>query len=202
MVADTRHLIAITPEHPVSDEGHKIEALLRAGWYRVHIRHPHASRVEMRGIIESVPLRYHDRLVLHGHFDLTCDFTLGGLHLNHRCPVPPALYTGPLSRSCHSIAELSGNGTMSYVTLSPILDSISKSGYQAAFTPEALAMLDRYDTPVIALGGVSPEHFATLNRYRFSGYAMLGAIPWESTCDEVYDFASRCIAAIASQDNQ
>lgn len=201
-MADARHLIAITPEQPVADEGCKIEALLRAGWYRVHLRHPDASRVEMRDIIESVSQRYHDRLVLHGHFDLTCDFSLGGLHLNHRCPAAPALYSGQLSRSCHSIDEIAGADSMSYVTLSPIFDSISKSGYQAAFTPDTLRSLDKCDIPVIALGGISPEHFTMLDCYRFSGYAMLGAIPWIGTCEQVADFASHCVACNISHDNQ
>ncbi len=201
-MADARHLIAITPEQPVADEGCKIEALLRAGWYRVHLRHPDASRVEMRDLIESVSQRYHDRLVLHGHFDLTCDFNLGGLHLNHRCPTAPALYSGPLSRSCHSIDEIAEADSMSYVTLSPIFDSISKSGYQAAFTPDTLSSLDKCEIPVIALGGISPEHFPMLDCYRFSGHAMLGAIPWEGTCEQVADFASHCVVCNISHYNQ
>ena len=201
-MADARHLIAITPEQPVADEGCKIEALLRAGWYRVHLRHPDASRVEMRDIIESVSQQYYDRLVLHGHFDLTYDFNLGGLHLNHRCTSAPALYSGPLSRSCHSIDEIAEADSMSYVTLSPIFDSISKSGYQAAFTPDTLRSLDECNIPVIALGGISPEHFTMLDCYRFSCYAMLCAIPWEGTCEEVADFASHCVACNISHDNQ
>ena len=201
-MADARHLIAITPEQPVADEGCKIEALLRAGWYRVHLRHPDASRVEMRDLIESVSQRYHDRLVLHGHFDLTCDFNLGGLHLNHRCPAAPALYSGPLSRSCHSIDEIAEADSMSYVTLSPIFDSISKSGYQAAFTPDTLSSLDKCEIPVIALRGISPEHFPMLDCYRFSGHAMLGAIPWEGTCEQVADFASHCVVCNISHYNQ
>lgn len=202
-MVDSKVLIAVTPEQPVADESRKIEALLRAGWHRVHLRHPQALRVEMRDIIERIAPQYHSRLVLHGHFDLTYDFNLGGLHLNHRCPTPPALYRGPLSRSCHSIEEIArteANGeqpSLQYVTLSPIFDSISKSGYQSAFTPESLRLLEGIATPVIALGGVRPEHFATLARYRFNGYAMLGAIPWAGTCEDVSDFALQCVNDIA-----
>lgn len=204
-MADTRLLIAVTPEQPVADEGRKIEALLRAGWHRVHLRHPQASRVDMRNIIESIRPEYHCRLVLHGHFDLIYDFNLGGLHLNHRCPAPPARYNGALSRSCHSMDEIAAmevNGesrALQYVTLSPIFDSISKSGYQSAFTPEALQRLDGITTPVIALGGIRPEHFDVLNGYNFSGYAMLGAIPWSGTSNEVIDFATQCVTHVTQQ---
>jgi len=195
-VADIKHLIAITPELPVADEGRKIETLLRAGWYRVHLRHPQVSRVDVRTIIESISPEFHCRLVLHGHFDLTYDFNLGGLHLNHRCPTPPSRYAGTLSRSCHTIDEAASVSGLQYVTLSPIFDSISKTGYQSAFSPDVLRALDNVATPVIALGGITPNHFEELKRYRFSGYAMLGAVPWDADINEVSDFATQCVTRI------
>lgn len=173
-----RWLIAITPEAPVADEGRKIATLLRDGWYRVHLRHPGASRREIRNIIESIPQEFHNRIVLHGHFDLTAEFNLGGLHLNHRCPVAPSFYNGPLSRSCHSVDEVMQSAGMAYVTLSPVFDSISKQGYKSAFTPDQLRRLDDAPVPVIALGGVTEERITELSEYNFKGYAMLGAIDW------------------------
>lgn len=194
MVADdTPKLIAVTPELPVADEGKKIAALLDAGWHRVHLRHPQASRTDIRNIIESLPPRLHRKLVLHGHFDLTNDFNLGGLHLNHRCPTPPSLYRGPLSRSCHSVEEAIRCEGMQYVTLSPIFDSISKQGYNSAFTPDALRTLDMVKIPVIALGGITPENISHLTPYNFSGYAMLGAILWDGNLKTVRDFADKVI---------
>lgn len=196
-MADSRFLIAITPEIPVEDEGRKITSLLQAGWYRVHLRHPHSSRVEIRNIIESVPQEYHNRLVLHGHFDLTYDFNLGGLHLNHRCPSAPSMYSGPLSRSCHSLKELAEIHGMQYVTLSPIYDSISKTGYRSSFSSEELRALETCHVPVVALGGISPEHFDELKCFHFKGYAMLGAIPWGDSSRQLAEFATNCINQLA-----
>lgn len=115
--------IAITPER-LENERHEaaaVCALLDAGWHRVHLRHPGASRTDVRKLIEAIPQAFHSCLVLHGHFDLCNDFNLGGLHLNHRCPDAPALYRGALSRSCHSIDELRKCTGLAYATLSPIL---------------------------------------------------------------------------------
>lgn len=186
-----RRLIAITPEDPAELEGDKISALLKAGWFRVHLRHPGASRNEIRRIIERIPQELHSRIVLHGHFDLVNEFNLGGLHLNRRCPSAPHLYKGVLSRSCHSIAELSDctSQGLEYATLSPIFDSISKVSYPSTFTREQLIMLDNIPTPVIALGGISPDNMSKLSSYNFSGYAMLGAIPWGATSGEIFNFA-------------
>lgn len=190
MEADHRFLIAITPEEISDREGDKIAALLNAGWHRVHLRHPGASRTEMRDIIERIPLELHSRLVLHGHFDLVNDFNLGGLHLNHRCPAPPTNYRGALSRSCHSVAESIEARSYAYVTLSPVLDSISKHGYHSPFSDDDFAMLDRAAIPVIALGGITPDSLPRLSRYPFSGYAMLGAIPWRGPLEEVKAFSA------------
>lgn len=192
-MAKSKFLIAVTPAEPAIDEGAKIESLLRAGWHRVHMRHPMASRTDMRNIIESIGQEYHSRLVLHGHFDLINDFNLGGLHLNRRCPTAPALYNGPLSRSCHSIDEVRNAEGMEYVTLSPILDSISKDGYRSAFTLDKLMELVSVTTPVIALGGITGERIKDISCFNFSGYAMLGAIPWHSRQTDVYNFAINTI---------
>lgn len=176
--------IAITPE--VIDERHEataVAALLDCGWDRVHLRHPGASRRDMINLLEQIPQRLHDRLVLHGHFDLVNEFNLGGLHLNHRCPTPPALYSGAVSRSCHTIDEIKecekDGRHYAYVTLSPIFDSISKAGYTSRFDDAELKKLREIkDIPVIALGGVTFDRIQQLSNYNFSGFAMLGSLPW------------------------
>ncbi|MBD5251960.1 MAG: thiamine phosphate synthase [Bacteroides sp.] len=187
-------LIAITPEEPVALEGAKVAALLRGGFARVHLRHPQAQRRDMQAIIESVPPEFHSALVLHGHFDLVHDFNLGGLHLNHRCPTPPAGYGGPLSRSCHSLEELKDAGEYAYVTLSPIFDSVSKAGYRGQFDIDQLLKISKLtNVAVVALGGVTPEKMTMLRGLPFAGYAMLGAIPWQSTVEEIKLFAESTV---------
>ncbi len=98
--------IAVTGTDPRHDEGEWIATILREGWDAVHLRHPAASLSEMRRLIESVPQQLHSRLRLHGHFELINEFNVGGLHLNRRCPAPPANYRGGLSRSCHTVEEI------------------------------------------------------------------------------------------------
>lgn len=183
--------IAITPEI-LSDERKEASAvsiLLAAGWDRVHLRHPLASRREMQRLIEAIPQEFHGRLSLHGHFDLTNYFNLGGLHLNSRCPSAPALYRGLLSRSCHSVKELLACGGLAYATLSPIFDSISKRGYLSRFPERTFRLPEGVTVPVVALGGVTPERIADVRRCGFSGFAMLGAVPWDAGAGELKRFA-------------
>lgn len=164
--------IAITPPDTFDAEVSFINMILDAGWDYVHLRHPGASLTEMRRIIESIPQLYHSRLKLHGHFELINEFNLGGLHLNRRCPTPPAHYSGKLSRSCHSIEEAANIGQYEYVTLSPICDSISKADYKSTFTTEELKTIPK--DKIIALGGITPESIDYVTQYPFAGIAVLG----------------------------
>lgn len=172
-------IIVITPEREVAGEASMITGMLRAGADFVHLRHPGATTSEIKRIIEDVPQQFRRQIRLHGHFELIWEFNLGGLHLNGRCPQPPRGYSGPLSLTCHSLAEVkeaAATGRYDYVTLSPICASISKPGYGGeAFTPAELESITTEDR-VVALGGISPNLMAGLERYNFVGYALLGAV--------------------------
>ena len=170
---DNRALkIAITPESLFDGEASYIIAILQNGWDYVHLRHPGATLREMRTLIEAIPQNFHKRLRLHGHFELLNEFNLGGIHLNSRCPVAPSNYSGSISRTCHSIAEVNDNIHFDFLTLSPIFDSVSKQGYLAAFSAGELSSIP--SGKVVSLGGVTPDRVKELSKYPFIGYAVLG----------------------------
>lgn len=171
--------IAFTTPEITGCEPQMIAAVLDAGWDMVHIRHPEASLTEIKSIIEALPQKYHSRLRLHGHFVLAAEFNLGGLHLNSRCPQPPAFYNGPLSRSCHTVAEVLDSKGFDYVTLSPVFPSVSKPGYGSTpvFTTQDFSQIDKLaPTVVIALGGVTPATLPLLADLPFGGFAVLGSL--------------------------
>ncbi len=176
-MADKILRIFITPEALAENEAATVTSMLDSGlWDIAHLRHPSASLREMRHLIESIPQRLHGRLRLHGHFLLAAEFNLGGLHLNRRCPKAPSFYSGPLSRSCHSIEEAAASTDCDYVTLSPIYDSISKPGYKSAFTAADLNSIRNITAPrIIALGGITPERVGEVIACGFGGYAVKGA---------------------------
>lgn len=176
MTSDRRLLlIAVTPEDICHGESGIVAGILDAGFDYVHLRHPAASLAEVKAVIEDIPHRLRRRLRLHGHFGLVHEFNLGGLHLNRRCPSPPCGYQGPVSRSCHSVAEVTEvAGECDYVTLSPIFPSISKPGYSAEFSPSSLSSLPA--GKVVALGGLDGSRALSLESYPFGGYAFLGAV--------------------------
>ena len=87
----------------------------------------------------DIPAALYSRISLHDHHELAARFGVGGVHLNSRNPSVPDGFGGMVSRSCHSIAELSQYSSVcDYMFLSPIFDSISKSGYVSRFSLEEI----------------------------------------------------------------
>lgn len=180
-------IIVITEPGHVNREAEKISALLAAGVDYVHIRKPHWSLREVRNLIEDIPYSFRRRLKLHGHFGLLDDFNLGGAHLNSRCPSAPPTAKA-LSRSCHTIAETASCKGMEYVTLSPVFDSISKTGYKSAFDLKCLKT-QICAKNVIALGGVTPESIPVLRDTGFYGAAMLGYV-WKDVDAFIHEISA------------
>ena len=190
MAAKSFLKIAFTPEQPFMLEPVFISEILSRGWDMVHLRHPSASCEEIREILEAVPKKFHNRIRLHDHFELANSFNLGGIHLNRRCPSVPTGYSGPYSRSCHSVEEVKQCNDCDYVTLSPVFDSISKEGYKRVFTKIDFKKINKdstsgVTTKVIALGGVDADHIRTVKFLGFNGFAVLGALMTASSLYEL-----------------
>ena len=179
-------LIAVTTPNFWQGEAQAITELLAArGFSRVHIRKPGARSDEVERLLREIPADLRPRLSLHDCHHLALQELAGGVHLNGRNPEPPDGFTGILSRSCHSLEEVRRYAdTVDYLFLSPVYDSISKTGYRAAFTIGELAASGLLGEKVMALGGVTPERLAELHHAGFGGAAMLGAA-WSDYTNQI-----------------
>jgi thiamine-phosphate pyrophosphorylase len=199
------------PEHNATELA-VLPALFAAGLARFHVRKPGWSAARVEAFVRAVPAQYHARLVLHGHPQLVRQCQLGGLHLtaSQRAATPrrPTLRPGQsLSTSFHSLEEISRTRRRyDYVFLSPIFDSISKSGYASGFSlPTLQTQLPRTATrsnnhpQVLALGGITADNIGLLSPIDFAGAAVLGSI-WQSA-DPVAAF-QQVQAAISSWKHQ
>ena len=193
------YLIVITEPQFVTNEATIIAQLLHWGVDLIHLRKPESSADDLAKLIEAIPTVYHNRLVLHDHFDLAAHFTLHGLHLNRRNSVLPPNHKGTVSQSCHTLDEVKVCKTKcDYVFLSPVFNSISKLGYTSAFTPKALSEAKKQgliDQKVIALGGITAANIDKTKYYGFGGVALLGDI-WSRTADKNFEQYVRKIVEI------
>lgn len=179
-------LVVITGTAFRPDEAEVIATLLGEGIDRVHLRKPGAAERDMRRLIEALPAGLYPQLTLHDALPLAAEYGLGGVHLNRRNPEAPHGFRGLVSRSCHTLDELAACRTEDYLFLSPLFDSISKSGYRAAFSAAQLreaAARGLLGSRVLALGGVTPERLPQVREYGFGGAALLGCI-WRDTSHE------------------
>lgn len=182
-------IIAITTPNFIECEASVIPHLLQLGVDLVHIRKPSATSEQLALLLNSLPTWCYDQLVVHDCLELANKYNLKGVHLNRRNHTVPDNFKGSVSMSCHSLEEVEIKKDMAdYVFLSPIFNSISKNGYNSAFSKEELhnAMKQgTIDKKVIALGGVSLANIETVKDLGFGGAALLGDI-WYRT--ESLDF--------------
>lgn len=182
--------IVITSPGFLQGEADFIDKLFNHGLDRLHLRKPGADIGECRRLLDGISREWLPRIVVHDNFGLCREYGLGGVHLNGRNPMAPPNHEGSVSRSCHSLEEISRyKGECDYLTLSPIFNSISKQGYMAAFEPEQLAAArdsGLIDSRVIALGGVTLENIPRVRELGFGGVAILGDV-WQRMADGSVD---------------
>lgn len=182
-----KQLIVITHPHILPDESRLLTATLDAGADYLHMRKPEHSCSEVEALLQVIPAVYHSRIVLHDCYELSQQYGVGGIHLNARNSDTPRAPHVRLSRSCHSFDDIGQHKPeCEYLFLSPIYDSISKVGYQAAFSHEALMQASEQgiiDNKVIALGGISPDNIDEVMQYGFGGVAIMGCL-WQNPCIE------------------
>ena len=182
--------IVITSPGFLQGEADFIDRLFGHGLDRLHLRKPGADIGECRRLLDGISREWLPRIVVHDNFGLCREYGLGGVHLNGRNPMAPPNHEGSVSRSCHSLEEISRyKGECDYLTLSPIFNSISKQGYMAAFEPEQLAAArdsGLIDRRVMALGGVTLENIPRVRELGFGGVAILGDV-WQRMADGSVD---------------
>ncbi len=171
--------IIITQPFFVEGEAERITEFLRNGTCDyIHIRKLGAEREDVERLLRAIPAEWHSRITLHDHFELAGKYQLHGLHTNSRNPAVPSGFEGSVSRSLHSLDEVVKlKSRYSFVSLSPIFDSVSKQGYNSAFTPEQLAEARKkgiIDEKVFALGGVTFALLPKVKEMGFGGGMILG----------------------------
>ncbi len=173
-------LIVITTPNYFIEEDKIITALFDEGLETLHLRKPDTAPVYAERLLTLIPEKYHKYIVVHDHFYLKNEYRLKGIHLNHRNPLIPDNYDGHVSASCHTFDEVVADKKIcDYVFLSPVFDSISKEGYDSAFTPEEIreaASEGIIDKRVIALGGINEENILRIKDFGFGGAAVLGGL--------------------------
>ncbi len=188
------HLYLLTAPQTTENELPLVLHFLECGLHKLHIRKPGFDANDYRDYISAIPTAYHNRLVIHGAFELVQAFPALGIHLRSHDRQDSRLIQQvqqlqPASRSSsfHAWEEISDNeDPYDYVFISPVFDSISKKGYNAGIDLEGYRRLKQWAAGrkkqlpgIVGLGGVGATTISRLRDTGFDGGALLGAI-WEA----------------------
>ncbi|MCM1312817.1 MAG: thiamine phosphate synthase [Bacteroides sp.] len=173
-------LILITSPTYFTEEAILINSMFDAGLDTLHLRKPDSNLEMYEQLLIQIDRQWLDRIVIHEHFSLKEKHSLKGIHLNKRNPNIPENYTGHVSCSCHSIDEIKAwKNKYNYVFLSPIFNSISKTGYLSKFSEQDLIQAKQegiIDHKIIALGGIDIANISRVKSYGFGGAAIMGGL--------------------------
>jgi thiamine-phosphate pyrophosphorylase len=192
-------MITIVLSNPRSIEGEiqTICELFENGMEVFHLRKKGYSTKRVEQILKQIPEKYHSKIVLHSKYQLVLKYNLRGIHITssnrknsffEKLKILYYRFKRPNLKISSSFNHLSSliddKKTYDYVFISPVFDSISKSGYQSAFTHHHLnVILPKTGKNVIALGGIELDKVEQVKEMKFAGLALSGII-WQSPLDQ------------------
>lgn len=181
-------LVLFTSPLNFAGEHEMLEAMFAAGLTRLHLRKPGMANADLERWLLALSADWRSNIVIHGEAELAVALDLAGCH----APVealragvhlrPEFAAVSSWSVSLHAFPEIQEcPAGVHYAFLSPIFDSISKTGYRSAFRAEDLhtELTSRYtpDGPAIyGLGGVDAESLEKIRDFGFAGAGVLGAV--------------------------
>lgn len=180
----------ITSSGKSNDEISRIVQLFEHGLPVLHIRKPKLSRSEIEAFLKAIPSKYHDRVVIHGHYRLAVQYRLRGVHLqrSHRQPnwenrwkrfllklKHPTLRVSTTFRSLESLSE--NRWKFDYVFLGPIFTKQAHYHMDDASTVNSLrSQLANCGHKVYAIGGVDETKIPLLREVGFAGVGLSGSV--------------------------
>jgi thiamine-phosphate pyrophosphorylase len=161
-------------------EASDLEEMFDCGLERLHLRKPDHSAKDMAKILDKLPEKYLDRIVIHRMPELLKEYPVAGYH--HSSIESIQKTDGTSSRSFHKFSKLRENKeALDYCFFGPVYNSISKHGYGPKVSMVEMRDYfaedeERKRPPVFALGGIRRNKIRSLLDLGFSGVALLGAV--------------------------
>lgn len=173
-----KKLIVITSPEFFDGEAEMLNQLFEAGLTRLHVRKPRSEQEKVEKLINNINLSYRNLITMHYHLDLVEKLALGGKHfgypeISNQSNLANLNFT--VSCSVHNWDEYQTLRNIDYCFISPVFDSISKSGYSAN---KELEQVPAAAKNAFALGGVTADNCEILLKNGYAGIAVLGYL-WE-----------------------
>ncbi len=189
------------------DEIDIVTKLFENGLGTYHIRKPRVSTKQMKELLDSIPIQFHNRIVIHSHHNLARKYNLKGVHYtkshlkksfkNWWRKVTLGIAKSDLIKTTsHSkLISLYDKHEINYdyVFLSPIFDSLSGK-FQSGFHMDGIvAAIQKSGVKIIARGGVEEKRIEQIRDLGFYGMALNTCI-WNSKdpIDSFHKILAKC----------
>lgn len=180
-------IYAITNMHEMGERRFfdACKAALDKGLRMIQIREKQLNHNDLRHFSEKLIVLakpYAASVLLNSDWSLAEELKVDGVHLNSGQLM--SLESRPVGMlcgaACHNAAELmqAAKLELDYVTLSPVLPTLSHPDAQALGWEAFSDLLEDYPLPVYALGGMQPDNLATARACGAHGIALQRSI-WE-----------------------
>ena len=173
-------MVLISSPRMRKGEASDLEEMFDCGLERLHLRKPDHSAKEVAKILDKLPEKYLNKIVLHRFPELLKEYPVAGYH--HFSVEDLRKVKGTCSRSFHKFSRLrESKEVLDYCFFGPVYNSISKHGYGPKVSMVEIRDYfaedkDRKRTPVFALGGIRRNKIRSLLDLGFAGVALLGAV--------------------------
>ncbi len=171
-------LIIMTKATFFVEEDKILTTLFEEGLESLHLYKPGSEPIYAERLLTLLPHEYYNRITVHDHFYLREEFGLRGIHLNNASDSIPSTYRGNISRTCHSIQELStAKKESKYVFLKTIFDSQSNPEDKQTLSYDMLKEASRrglIDRKVYAMGGINIDNIPLCKDLGFGGVVVCG----------------------------
>lgn len=199
-------LAILSPTDPTIGQIGQIDGLFGAGVQIFILRMPGKEKIDYLEVLMGIDRKYHSRIFIPWSVrDLAGGIPIGGFYLKFSEAMAltedekEALFHYRVIVGCHSAKEIQKVPIpVSLFLLSPVFDSISKSGYRG--NPRLLSAQNKSEIevyPVLAMGGVMPENYMGLFEKGYSGAAVIGSV-WDDPLGAVHAFEAFPKPAILS----
>lgn len=179
-------IVAITSSKSITNESSLIISLFESGVNTLHLRKPKHSRNEIEQILNAVPKKFHNRIIIHKRPELVFKFNLKGIHLTKerreksfknwlyrlkfKLRNPKLLFTTTFG-SIESLAE--NTNTFDYIFFGPVFTE--KTHYSLSEESGINVLKNAIESSgqkVYAMGGIEQERFELLRKAGFSGVVL------------------------------
>ncbi len=171
-------LIIMTKATFFVEEDKILTTLFEEGMENLHLYKPGSEPIYSERLLTLLPNDYYKRITVHDHFYLREEFGLRGIHLNNSTDSVPVNYRGNVSRTCHSIEELStAKKESKYVFLKTIFDSQTNPDDKQTLSYDMLKAASKkglIDKKVYAMGGINIDNIRLCQELGFGGVVICG----------------------------